>query len=307
MSTVVVICTQNRAARLRSALRALAAQRGAAPFTVVVVDDASTDGTPAVLAEDHGLDLRTIRMDAPSGPSVARDAGWRAVDAGLVCFTDDDCEPAPDWLATLQAAHERDPEALLQGRTEPIERERSRLGPSSRTQHVTRLDGRYQCCNIAYPRRWLEAVDGFDRTYGWGGEDADLAWRCLEAGAPARFVDDAHVFHAVTNAGPGELLRRAGRFGDAMRLYRRHPALRELDLTWGVFWKPSHQLLLQAVVGAALARRHPALLLLTWPYLKQLERRMAGSPEWVPLLVAHDVLEVVATARGAARHRTFVL
>ncbi len=302
----VVLATHDRRDRLAALLESLRAQT-VEDFAVVVVDDASEDGTPDLLASAEGLQLHVIRHDTSVGPSVARDDGWRAVDAELIAFTDDDCEVAPDWLERLLAAHAEHPGAILQGATEPIERERGRLGPNARTQIVRKAGPRFQCCNIAYPRAVLEHVDGFDRTYGWGGEDADLAWRAIEAGTPVRWVPSAKVQHAVNLSGPGALLRSAGKFGGAMRLYRRHPQLREEDLVWGLFWKPSHQLLLQALAGAVLSRRHPAALLLAYPYLKHLERRWADAPQWAPLLVAYDILETLHTVRGAVEHRTIVI
>lgn len=306
----VVVCTHNREDRLRGLFAALRAQDvPEGDWELLVVDDGSTDGTPEVLAEVAAagdLPLRVHRMEN-AGPSVARDEGWRRTSAPLVAFTDDDCEPAPDWLSTLLEHHDAQPEAVVQGRTEPIPREVGLLGPNSRTQRVQRCGPYFQTCNIAYPRTWLERVDGFDRSFGWGGEDCDLAWRCIEAGAKVRWAPEALVHHAVVQLGGRAYLRQSQRFTDSMRLYRRHPGLRGVALTWSVFYKASHQLLLQSLIGVLLARRHPAWLLLTYPYLKQLERRWAGSPQWAPMIVAHDVLEVGATVRGAIRHRTVVL
>lgn len=304
----VVVCTHNRAQRLACLLDALRAQTlDGACWELVVVDDGSADDTAATLAAADDLPLRVHRRAAAGGPSVARDEGWRLATAQLVAFTDDDCEPTPGWLARLLAEHAAAPLDVLQGRTEPLPRELGLLGPSARTQRVTRLGPYFQTCNIAYPRQLLERVDGFDRSFGWGGEDCDLAWRCIEAGARVRWVPDALVHHAVQPLGGRAYLAQSRRFADSMRLYRRHPGLRGAGLTWSLFFKPSHQLLLQSLVGCLLARRNPAWLLLTYPYLRQLERRWAGSPEWAPVIVAHDILEVAATVRGAARHRTFVI
>lgn len=306
----VVIATHNRAERLRATLGCLAAQTvGRDAFELVVVDDASSDDTPQVLdAAKAELALTVLRNAESAGPSVARDDGWRASSAPLVAFTDDDCEPAPDWLAALLAAHEAQPDAVLQGKTEPLAREAHLLAyPNARTQRVLRRGPYYQACNIAYPRAWLERVDGFDRTFGWGGEDADLAWRVIEAGAEVAWVPEARVEHAVTLLGPGAVLRLALKWGESMRTYARHPAMRADGLVWGVFWRPSHMLALQTLLGFLLARRNPAFMLLAWPYLKLLERRWGDSPEYAPVLVAQDAFEIYAVVRGAIRHRTFVI
>src|SRR4051794_39692059 len=113
----VVVPTRNRAGRLRALLESLAAQPA---HEVIVVDNASSDDTQAVVA-DAGV--RGIRLPEPMGPAVARNRGWRAARGELVVFTDDDVVAQPGWLNAIAAAHARDREAVIQGRTEPDPRE----------------------------------------------------------------------------------------------------------------------------------------------------------------------------------------
>ena len=99
----VVAATHNRSDRLAALLDALRAQTlGSDRFEVVIVDDASSDGTRELLAEARGrgdLALTVLHQDSSRGPAAARNAGWRAATAPLVAFTDDDCRPSPGWLA----------------------------------------------------------------------------------------------------------------------------------------------------------------------------------------------------------------
>ncbi|MCK6462177.1 MAG: glycosyltransferase, partial [Planctomycetes bacterium] len=60
--------TRDRREELATALDSVAAQEGS--FEVIVVDDASRDGTPALLAARPGV--VAIRRDIPGGPGVAR-------------------------------------------------------------------------------------------------------------------------------------------------------------------------------------------------------------------------------------------
>src|SRR3954451_21930647 len=114
------MATHNRRERLIAMLDSLRAQTvGRDRFEVIVVDDASSDGTQEELERQVArgdLGLKVIRRDTGGGPAVARNAGWRAASAVLVAFTDDDCVAVPEWLEAGLAAHAADPDAFLQGR-----------------------------------------------------------------------------------------------------------------------------------------------------------------------------------------------
>ena len=314
-----MVATRNRAARLERLLGSLRAQ--ALPnrsFEVVVVDEASSDWTRSVLTSeaDRGeLTVRTIWHPRPLGPAAARNAGWRAAHAPLIAFTDDDCRSHPAWLEAGVRACSQNPGAVVQGRTEPEPGERHLLGPFSRTLRVERAGPYFQTCNIFYPRGLLERLGGFDADAFSepvpGGEDTDLAWRAIEAGAPVAFADDALVFHAVTRLGPLGTLRLAARWSQTMQIFARHRELRGVHLTYGVFWKGSHYLLFRALVALSLPRPLRCLALwLALPYGKHLLERArieGGGPMLAPYFVLHDLVEMAAVLRGAARYRTLVL
>jgi rhamnopyranosyl-N-acetylglucosaminyl-diphospho-decaprenol beta-1,3/1,4-galactofuranosyltransferase len=106
-TVAVVIVTHDRADLLAGMLDGLAAQTRR-PDAVVVVDNASTDHTGAVLAARTDLPLHVITQDNLGGAGgfhrgvrAAYDAGW-----DRVWLMDDDVVPAPDCLATLMAVDE---------------------------------------------------------------------------------------------------------------------------------------------------------------------------------------------------------
>jgi glycosyltransferase involved in cell wall biosynthesis len=313
----VVFATHNRAARLAMLLASLREQTlGTNRFEVVVVDDGSSDDTDAVLDAEQRrgvLAMRVLRHDTARGPAAARNTGWRAASAPFVAFTDDDCTVVPEWLAAGMAAWDGVPGRLVQGRTDPQPTEIEREGPFSRTLRVHSLGPSFQTCNVFYPRALLESVDGFDQeTFTVpGGEDADLAWRCLERGAEAVFAPSAQAYHAVQDLGPVGKIRVAWRWHETMRLYARHQGMRD-TLTYGIFWKKSHYILVRAGIGFLLPRRlRPLRAWFVWPvYLSYLERaRGEGQGKlWsAPYFVVHDIVELVAAIRGAIRYRTPVL
>jgi 4-amino-4-deoxy-L-arabinose transferase-like glycosyltransferase len=91
--------------RLVTELR-LALEPIALPWELVVVDDASLDGTPAVLAALAASDprIRSVRLDRPSGQTRALFAGFAASSGEYIATLDADLQCAPTDLAPLLAA-----------------------------------------------------------------------------------------------------------------------------------------------------------------------------------------------------------
>lgn len=273
-----------------------------------MVDDASTDATAEVL-ESAPLPLRVVSGEG-RGPAAARNLGWRAARAPLVCFTDDDCRASPGWIAGLLAAAAGQDAAFVVGRTEPEPDERQREAAFTRSNLVLGPNRDFHTCNIAYPRVLLERLGGFDESYPFpAAEDTELAWRALESGAEPRFARDALVWHAVHQVGALELVKRARWRVHVPRLVKRHPGLRH-HMFRGIFWKREHAELAAALAGAALAgRSRGASLALALPYLRHcrtLHGSAAGTLAFLPAHVAVDGAELAALAAGSARERTLV-
>ncbi|HEU4978361.1 MAG TPA: glycosyltransferase [Solirubrobacteraceae bacterium] len=307
----VVVPTRSRARRLGALLRSLVAQELGEPFEIVVVADGATAAVEQVLA-GFGDAVRVVRLEPGRGPAAARNAGWRAARAPLIAFTDDDCEAPPGWVAALREAVQAAPEgAVVQGRVEPLPRERGSIGAFARTLRVERAGPYFQTANILYPRALLERLDGFDEAFpAPAGEDTDLGWRAREAGAPVVFAEDALVWHAVHELGARGLVRDAPRWGSAVRLVKRHPGLRA-HFTHRVFWKPAHERLLLAAAGVALAPRTRGVsLAAAAPYVLVHRGEHPSRADHLRALPAHlavDVAEVAAMARGSIAARTLLL
>jgi glycosyltransferase involved in cell wall biosynthesis len=94
----VVIPTRNRSGLLAVTLRSALAQRGIG-FEVIVVDEASSDDTQAVIGSFNDPRIRVIRHDTPQGVSVARNRGIDEARGAWLAFLDDDDLWAPDKLA----------------------------------------------------------------------------------------------------------------------------------------------------------------------------------------------------------------
>jgi glycosyltransferase involved in cell wall biosynthesis len=317
----VVVATYRRAALLPRLVAALEAQDVGKPFEVVVVDDCSGDETADVLtrlAASARIPLRVVSQPRNRGPAAARNRGWRATGAERIAFTDDDCTPQPGWLAGID--RELDSFDVVQGRTAPDPAQVRAHGPFSRTLDVPAMDGFFQTCNIGYRRSWLERLDGFDEAFRFPmGEDTDLAWRALGAGARATFTGEALVHHDVRPSSVRVQLADTRRWGSVALIVKKHPELRErLYRRW--FWKPAHPPAIAAAVGVVLAAVGPSpwLRLLgaasCLPYVKHRVRDAplpnTGPRRRVVLLPATlllDLAEVGVLAEASARHRTLVL
>jgi GT2 family glycosyltransferase len=146
------------------------------------------------LAAASSIPVTPVKRTSRGGPGGARNTGWRAAQAPLIAFTDDDCTPEPTWLSSMYAAlQEAD---LAQGRTLPRHDQVEAGGPFGRTLRVEE-EGLYPTCNMGYRRAILEAVGGFNEHYTLTCEDTDLAWRSKEHGASSAWRPDAVVRHDV--------------------------------------------------------------------------------------------------------------
>jgi glycosyltransferase involved in cell wall biosynthesis len=103
----VVLATYDRRHSLPRAIASVLAQDGVR-FELIVVDDASRDGTSAYLATLADPRIRVIVTERNGGPSAARNLGLKAARAGIVAFLDSDDAYRTGRLAAPLAAFAAD-------------------------------------------------------------------------------------------------------------------------------------------------------------------------------------------------------
>lgn len=187
------------------------------PDEVIVVDDGSV---PPLEVSVGGAQLRVLRHPTPRGPAAARNSGWRAATGEVVVFLDSDCVPSDGWLAPL-LGHFCDPRvSAVASRVQTVAddgvldryealrspldlgAEPGRVAAGSRVSYVP-------SAALAVRRSALEAAGGFDEAMRFG-EDVDLVWRLVSAGASVRY-EPASVVNHPPRSGIGEWMRQ--RFG----------------------------------------------------------------------------------------------
>ena len=198
----VVVCTYNGHRTIRECLEGLG-RLEYPDYEAIVVDDGSTDGTAAIVAE---YPVRLIR--APHrGLSSARNTGLAAATGDIVAYIDDDAYPDPHWLTYLAAAFVSTRHAGVGGPNIPPpgdgEVAECVANAPGNPVHVLLSDREAEHipgCNMAFRKTCLEAIGGFDPQFRTAGDDVDVCWRLQRLGWTLGFHPAAMVWHHCRNS-----------------------------------------------------------------------------------------------------------
>ncbi len=228
----VVIPAYNAEETIQAALVSVGAQT-VAPHEVVVVDDGSSDRTPAVV-RGYGPGVRLLHQDR-QGPSAARNAGIAATSGDLVAFLDADDEWHPEKLerqlrvlddgaVVVATDWTRGPFAAVLPDQVPV---------STVPGTDLLLLNRFQTSTVLARRSALDATGGFDTTLD-GVEDWDMWLRMSEVGQ-VRKLDWPLVRYRDSPVGVSKALDRVYATGAVMlgRRFGARPARQERTiLAW---------------------------------------------------------------------------
>ena len=302
----VVVPVKDRRQRMLRCLDALLAQDHQ-DFEVLVLDNGSADGTPdAVRERARGASVEVRVEQVPGSVGAVRNRGGRLARGEIVAYTDSDCLPEPGWLSAGERPFADPAVGVVTGRTLP---EVPADGSWPATIEVTGPTGRFESCNVFFRREAITQTAGFDEEIGHFWEDAAAGWAALRAGWRAVYADDAVVRHDVTYPGFGWWLRRAQRYGNAAKVARDYPEIRD-ELLWArYFLRPRSAAMAAAVLGLALSPLDGRALALALPYaLMRAPRR--PSPAALRAAAEGTVFDAAILAgmvRGSLRHRSLVL
>ena len=210
----VAICTRNRAGFLEKAVNSVLPQI-TGDTEILIVENASTDGTPEVAARLSAAHprVRVCREDEV-GLSAARNTALREARGRYVLFLDDDAVAEPGWLTGYQrffAAPPSDRIAVVGGAVFPdyeipapkwfgAQINQWNLGELAR--RVSARGGPWGC-NCAYLRDVALRAGMFDAHLGRKGEslgaheESDLNQRLQNAGYEIWWLPGAGIRHFI--------------------------------------------------------------------------------------------------------------
>lgn len=221
MLTTVIVPTFNRAGLLARAIESLWRQRDAADLDLLIVDDGSTDETPAIAADlARRMPIVRVVRQENSGVAGARNCGLRHLKAEteIVTFLDSDDVCPPGRFAADQAALEANPSIEL---TYGLMRLVRAFDPE--TLMPVAEDARAAFCGIhlscALMRRGLiERIGAFDTAFRQS-EDTDYLLRIFETGTRFLQTRTTTLYYLRHGGNMTADVATASRFF-AMALYR---------------------------------------------------------------------------------------
>lgn len=206
-------------------------------FEVVVVDNASTDGS-ADWVRDEFPECQVVALGRNAGFSAGNNAGASGAKAEFLVFLNNDTCAEPGWLAALVTAVQADPSVGLAAShlvymdaPDTVDSAGDgylRCGGAFKREHgqprTTSREVRetFGVCGAAFliRRTLFERLGGFDEAWVMVYEDVDLSYRARLLGARCLFVPAAVVRH-VGSASLGRISATAVFYGQ-----------RNLEWTW---------------------------------------------------------------------------
>ncbi len=201
-SVSVVVCSFNGQRTIEDCMEGLL-ELDYPNYEVIVVNDGSTDATPAI-ASEYGFRLISTEN---RGLSNARNTGMEAATGEIVAYTDDDARPDPHWLkyvawAFMHSTHVGigGPNIAPPGDGHIAECVANAPGGPLHVLVTDTLAEHIPGCNMAFRKSALQAIRGFDPRYRAAGDDVDLCWRLQEQGGTIGFHAGAMVWHHRRNS-----------------------------------------------------------------------------------------------------------
>ena len=179
----LIICTRDHCDQLVRCLNSIQGIVFDQPWELIVVDNGSIDETRSVVREFISIiPISTLYIfEQNPGKSNALNTAIKTARGEILAFTDDDCEPASDFLAQIWSAFNDPAVGFIGGRIverDPADHSIMVGGPTIPRTLPARsfiAAGVVQGGNMAFRQTVLREIGGFDPLFGPGrflaGED----------------------------------------------------------------------------------------------------------------------------------------
>lgn len=170
---------------------------------IVVVDDGSTDATPAVaarLAERSTLPMRVITQ-ANKGVSGARNRGFWEARGAIGVVIDSDCVPTPEWLPAMLEAVRAQPGSIAFA---SVYSDRAARYPLEATPSGAKFVGASFAVRVT---DFIRMGGNCERFSGASRDDSDLLLTARAAGLHPTTVEAARVWHPIRAQDASDIFR----------------------------------------------------------------------------------------------------
>lgn len=226
----IIVPVYNRAAEIGECIESLLKLNyPKSRLEIIVIDDASSDGTADVV---RGYDVELIVQSRNLGQSAARNSAVRASRGEIVAFIDSDCVADPDWLRELVPYFLQPGTALVGGfvashfkrsKLDRYEDARSALNMGNKKVICNTYESDFYVptCNMLVRKDAYLSVGGLDEAWRVG-EDVDLCWKLKKQGSHLLYVPKGKVRHKHRNLFFKSFKRRFDYGTSEPALYERH-------------------------------------------------------------------------------------
>jgi len=200
----IIVPTHARPAQLAECLAALSRlDYPKERLEVIVVDDGGGVPLAPVLERFRQVLDLTVLEQEQAGPADARNAGAERARGEVLAFTDDDCQPAREWLQRLVARLATHPDSAAGGHTINVLRDNSYARTSQLIIDVGYAQNNrdpdearfFTTNNLVVPAAGFRSLGGFKA--GWvTSEDRDFCDRWIARGFTLAYEPAAIVYHA---------------------------------------------------------------------------------------------------------------
>jgi glycosyltransferase involved in cell wall biosynthesis len=211
----VLICVRNTERYISNCIRSILDQTFT-EFEIVIVDDNSDDKTKEIIASFQDKRIRYFRNEKWFGITRSRNRSIKLAEGDYFFFTDADCVVSQEWIEQGLKFLNGSDCAGVEGMSYYISEE---YQPTFSDHTYPMGRGKFMTRNIAYKRKFVESVGGFDEKYFYF-EDRDLAFRILRCGK-IEFNPNMTVCIQKETVTPQRLLKHSPIIKNRVYLFKR--------------------------------------------------------------------------------------